>query len=50
MGHDHQSEAADVPFVITTKEIADERRELFSKLSESQQDMIISQLKALLSH
>lgn len=24
--------------------------ELFSKLSESQQDMIISQLKALLSH
>ena len=26
-------EDADVPFVITTKEIADERRELFSKLS-----------------
>lgn len=44
MGHDHQSEAA--RSILKTLLAA----ELFSKLSESQQDMIISQLKALLSH
>lgn len=42
MGHDHQSEAA-ARSILKTLLAA----ELFSKLSESQQDMIISQLKAL---
>ena len=44
MGHDHQSEAA-ARSILKTLLAA----ELFSKLSESQQDMIISQLKAILS-
>lgn len=45
MGGNHQSEAA-TRDVLKTLLAA----ELFSKLSESKQDMIISQLKALLSH
>lgn len=45
MEHNHQSETA-TRAVLKTLLAA----ELFSKLSEKQQDMIISQLKALLSH
>lgn len=44
---DRENNAADRSSVILKTLLA---AELFSKLSESQQDMIISQLKALLSH
>lgn len=45
MGHSHERDMA-LQRMLNTLLAA----ELFSKLSESQQDMIISQLKALLSH
>lgn len=45
MGHGHDAETTTRGILKTLL-----AAELFSKLSESQQDMIISQLKALLSH
>lgn len=45
MGHDHKTDTATQGMLKTLL-----AAELFSKLSENQQDMIINQLKALLSH